>query len=259
MATGLSVTREGNIAELIIDQPRKRNAISYDMWSAIPAIVADVEADDSIKLLIVRGNGSHFSAGADISEFEARRTLPADAHTYNAAVEHAAATLSQLRKPSIAMIEGYCIGVGCELALACDLRFAADDARMGITPAKLGIVYSFPSTRQLVNLVGPSFAKYMLFSGAHLDADEALRVGLVDQVFPAAELAKRTTEFAETTCSRSQVSVQGAKTIINKIAGGLVVADEEAASLPIKAVESEDYREGVRAFLEKRTPHFTAR
>lgn len=130
---------------------------------------------------------------------------------------------------------------------------------MGITPAKLGIVYSFSATRQLVSIVGPSYAKYLLYSGNQADAGEALRAGLVDQVFSEASLLDSSYQFARTVCSRSQVSVQGAKRMIQKITAGAATADSEARDLPLQAVQSADYQEGVRAFLEKRPPRFVMR
>ncbi|MDT7641331.1 MAG: hypothetical protein QOC83_5619 [Pseudonocardiales bacterium] len=259
MTLGLTLTRNGDIAELTINQPSRRNAMSFEMWEALPKLVAEVDADESVKVLVVRGAGDHFCAGADISEFETRRATAEGARLYGEHVEYAAHSLGDMRKPSIAMIQGFCIGGGCEIALACDLRFAGTTAKLGITPAKLGLVYTFSSTRQLVTAVGPSFAKYILFSGERLSAEEALRVHLVDQLFDPAELQERTLAFARTVCSRSQVSVRGAKLLVEKIKNGMDTPDEEAAELPITSVSSEDYKEGVRAFLEKRPPVFRVR
>lgn len=259
MSQGLTLDRHGDIAELVINQPAKRNAMSFEMWEALPKLVAEVDADDSVKVLVVRGAGDHFCAGADISEFETRRATAEGARGYGEHVERAAHSLGDMRKPSIAMIRGVCIGGGCELALACDLRFAGRTATLGITPAKLGLVYTFSSTRQLVTAVGPSFAKYILFSGARLTAEEALRVRLVDQLVDPERLEEETYEFARTISTRSQVSVRGAKRMIQKIKDGMDVADEESIELAINAVDSEDYKEGVRAFLEKRPPVFRVR
>jgi len=259
MSQGLTLDRHGDIAELVINQPAKRNAMSFEMWEALPKLVAEVDADDSVKVLVVRGAGDHFCAGADISEFETRRATAEGARVYGEHVERAAHSLGDMRKPSIAMIQGFCIGGGCELALACDLRFAGRTATLGITPAKLGLVYTFSSTRQLVTAVGPSFAKYILFSGARLTAEEALRVRLVDQLVDPERLEAETYEFARTISTRSQVSVRGAKRMVQKIKDGMDVADEESVELSINAVDSEDYKEGVRAFLEKRPPVFRVR
>lgn len=259
MSVPLRWHRRGEIAELIIERPEKRNAMSFEMWSALPRIAAEIDADESVKVLVVRGAGSNFCAGADISEFEQRRGTPEAARTYGERVEGAAHALSSMTKPSIAMIHGYCIGGGCELALACDLRFADTSSRFAITPAKLGIVYGFSSTRRLSALTGPSFAKLLLFSANQVNADHALRVGLIDQLTAADELEKVTYEFAESIAGRSQVSVRGAKRLIEKIIGGLDESDEEADSIPLDAVRSDDYREGVAAFLAKRTPRFEVR
>jgi enoyl-CoA hydratase/carnithine racemase len=256
---GLRLERHDDVAELVIDRPEKRNAMSYEMWSSVPALVAEADADESIKVLVLRGAGPHFCAGADIGEFRTRRSTAETARDYGERVEAAAHALSGIRKPSIAMIRGFCIGGGCELVLACDMRFADTTAEFAITPAKLGIVYSFDSTRQLVAMTSPAFAKYLLFSGNRVSAAHALRVGLVDEVVNPTDLPKTTTDFATTIASRSQVSVRGSKRLIEKIVAGEDVPDEEAASLPILAVESEDYREGVDAFLEKRPPVFRVR
>ena len=179
------------------------------------------------------------------------------AEAYGERVEASTRALSGMRKPSIAMIRGFCIGGGCELAMACDLRFADRSASFAITPAKLGIVFNFASTRQLVSLTGPSFARYLLYSGERVTVEHALRVGLIDRIEEPEALKTATDEFAATLCSRSQVSVQGSKAIIAKIVAGLDRTDDEAHRLVLDAVDSADYREGVDAFLRKRPPRFT--
>ncbi|GAA1846165.1 enoyl-CoA hydratase-related protein [Pseudonocardia ailaonensis] len=248
--------RGGGIADLVIARPEKRNAMSYEMWSSVPGLCAELDADDSVKVVILRGEGAHFCAGADIAEFGERRSTADSAREYGDRIESATHALGHMSKPTIAMIQGYCIGGGCELAVACDLRFADSAAEFAITPAKLGIVYAFGSTRTLVSLTSPSFARYLLYSGNRVTAEHALRVGLIDEAVGADLLEKTTRDFATTIASRAQVSVRGSKTLIGKIAAGLDVADEEAANLPLLAVDSEDYREGVAAFLAKRPPHF---
>jgi enoyl-CoA hydratase/carnithine racemase len=259
MSVPLRLQRRGEIAELVIDRPEKRNAMSFEMWSALPGIAAEVDADDAVKVLVVRGVGSNFCAGADISEFAERRATPEAARIYGERLEAATHALSTMAKPSIAMIHGYCIGGGCELALSCDLRFADSSSRFAITPAKLGIVYGFTSTRRLSALTGPSFAKLLLFSANQVDAEHALRVGLIDQLAAPDELEKLTYEFAETVAGRSQVSVRGAKRLIEKAISGLDRADDDAVSVMLDAVNSSDYREGVTAFLAKRAPRFEVR
>jgi enoyl-CoA hydratase/carnithine racemase len=241
----------GAVATLTIDRPAKRNAMSLEMWSAIPGLLASAT---SARVLIIRG-GEHFSAGADISEFETLRKGADGATRYGQAVHTAERAIAAFPHPTVAVINGFCIGGGCEIALACDLRIAASDARFGITPANLGIVYNFTSTKQLVDAVGKAWAKQILFTGEIIDAATALRIGLVNELHPAAELDARAKGLAETIASRSQVSLRGAKTIIGKIAEG-EHEDESVRELYNDAVHSADYAEGVRAFLEKRPPRF---
>lgn len=158
MTEHLSLDVDGPVAVLTIDRPAKRNAMSYDMWVALPGLLAKAGADDTVRALVIRGT-DHFSAGADIGEFETLRADPDGARRYSAAVHAGERAIATLGKPTIAAITGVCVGGGCEIALACDLRVAADDARFGITPAKLGIVYNFTSTKQLVDAVGPAWAE----------------------------------------------------------------------------------------------------
>jgi enoyl-CoA hydratase/carnithine racemase len=248
----LKVETAGPVATLTIDRPAKRNAMSFEMWSAIPGLLASVA--DSARVLLIRG-GEHFSAGADISEFESLRSGAEGATRYNDAVHAAERAIASFPRPSIAVVNGFCIGGGCELALACDLRIAAADARFGITPAKLGIVYNFTSTKQLVDAVGPAWARQILFSGEIIDAATALRIGLVNELHSPDELPGRAKELAEVIAGRSQVSLAGAKQIIAMITDGQR-EDDSVRALYDNAVHSADYAEGVRAFLEKRPPRF---
>jgi enoyl-CoA hydratase/carnithine racemase len=259
MTDGFEFARVGDVARLRFTRPEKMNAITYGMWSAIPEIVAEVEADPAIKVLLLTGAGKNFSAGADISEFQELRSSAEAAETYDKAVEGAVRALTALRKPSVAMIQGNCIGGGCQISVACDFRFASVDARFGITPAKLGIVYHFDSTRQLVSLVGPAQAKYFLLSGELVDARRAREIGLVNDVFPADELEKSTGAFVETLCTRSQASIRGMNRIIEKIVAGQNESDAEVDQIRLDALHGEDYVEGVVAFLARRPPNFTFR
>ncbi len=251
----LTLDVDGHVATLTIDRPAKRNAMSLEMWSALPGLLGDVDADDGVRALVVRGT-DHFSAGADISEFTSLRADPDGARRYGAAVHAGERSIATLGKPTIAAVTGVCVGGGCEIALACDLRVAADDARFGITPAKLGIVYNATSTKRLVDAVGPAWARQILFTADIIDASTALRIGLVNELHPAAEVVARATALATTMASRAQVSVRGSKAIIGRITDGHVDEDESVHALYEASVTSDDYAEGVRAFLEKRSPRF---
>lgn len=242
----------GAVATLTIDRPDKRNALNLDMWAAIPGLIGSLAQD--VRVLLVKG-GEHFSAGADIAEFESLRSGADDAARYGETVHAAERAITDFPQPTIAVVNGFCIGGGCEIALACDMRIAADDARFGITPAKLGIVYNFTSTKQLVDAVGKAWAKQILFTGEIIDAATALRIGLVNELHPAGDLEARAKELAGTIAGRAQVSVRGSKKIITRIADG-EHEDDSIRALYDEAVHSADYAEGVRAFLEKRPPRF---
>lgn len=251
----LRLTIDDRIATLTIDRPARRNALSYQMWSALPGLMDEVRAAPDVRVLVIRGT-DHFSAGADISEFATLRRGPEGARKYGGAVHAGERAIATLPIPTIAAINGFCIGGGCEVALACDLRLSADDARFGITPAKLGIVYSFTSSRQLVAAVGPAWAKQILFSGELIEAATALRIGLVNETHPADSLPARVAELAGTIASRARVSVRGAKQIIGRIGEGQTTEDDNVTALYDEAVLSADYEEGVTAFLAKRPPNF---
>lgn len=253
----LYLEKNGSTATLVINRPHKRNAITHQMWKDLPGLAHDVDHDPSIKVLVVRGAGSDaFAAGADISEFKTLRADSASAKVYNKATHEAERALANLTKPTVAMIHGYCVGGGLELALACDLRFADDKARFAITPAKLGLVYSLTATKQLVDIVGPAKAKYILFSGLQLGANRAREIGLIDEVFAPEELDEKTLEFVELLSTRAQTTIRGTKRIVRLILEGQVGESEETTDLRNNSFDTDDYEEGVRAFLEKRPPQF---
>ncbi|MFC9971675.1 enoyl-CoA hydratase/isomerase family protein [Spirillospora sp. NPDC127200] len=239
------------VGTITIDRPGKRNAMSAAMWRALPEILAGPAADPAVRAVVLTGAGGDFCAGADIGEL-ADIDRPGKAHLSTAAEE----ALAAFPKPTIAAIEGFCVGGGCQLAAACDLRFAAEDARFGITPAKLGIVYPLSATARIVRLVGPSAAKYLLYSADLVGAAHALRVGLLDEVVPAGGLAARVAEFTATLASRSLLTQQATKDVVDALAAGLPAEDRIQGWLD-EVASGGDVREGVAAFLERRPPAFT--
>jgi enoyl-CoA hydratase/carnithine racemase len=259
MVEGLEFARDGEVGRLRFARPEKKNAITRGMWTAIPEIVAAVEADPALKVLVITGAGQDFSAGADISEFRELRSSAEGAATYDKLVEAAVTALAGMRKPSVAMIRGNCIGGGCQISVACDFRFAEAGAQLGITPAKLGIVYGFVSTRQLVSLIGPAHARFFLLSGQLIDAARAREIGLLNDAFPAGAFEHEVASFVATLCSRSQASIRGTNRIVEKILLGQEESDAEIDAIRAAAIHGEDYAEGVAAFLERRPPRFTYR
>ncbi|MBD8067930.1 enoyl-CoA hydratase-related protein [Bacillus sp. PS06] len=251
------VEKTGEIATLYFNRPDKRNALTHDMWKKIPQLLKEVDEDSAIKVLVLRGvDETSFAAGADISEFKTLRSTAEGAKIYNDATHVAERALAKFRKPTIAMVQSYCIGGGCELAAACDFRFADTNAKFGITPAKLGIVYGLDATKELVNLVGPSNAKYILFSGNIIDVDKAYHFGLVNEIHSPEEIEEKTYEFAQLLCTRAQFTIRSMKYIINEISSGVDEDTEETKRLRLVCFESDDYKEGVAAFMEKRKPVF---
>jgi len=256
VAPNLRLEKNGKIAHLIIDRPEKRNAFTQEMWELFPELLADAMADDAIRVLTVNASkkDSAFCAGADIGEFGAGSTDPAWRAKNQAAIGKVQHELALAVKPTIAVIDGDCIGGGCGIALACDIRIAGPAARFGITPAKLGLVYPLHDTKLLVDAVGPSQAKRILFTGQIMDAQEALRIGLITLL--ADEPHADTMAMAETMASVSSDSQRLSKQIVQRILEGQ--ADDDAASETLfdAAFESADFKEGVSAFLEKRKPEF---
>ncbi|MEV8311765.1 enoyl-CoA hydratase/isomerase family protein [Streptomyces flavidovirens] len=234
---------EDGVATVVISNPAKRNAMTAGMWAALPGLLERLAGDRGVRALVLTGAGDTFCAGADISSLR-------EGDAPQGLAVRAEEALAAFPKPTLAAVRGYCVGGGSQLAAACDLRFAEECASFGVTPAKLGIVYPASSTRRLVALVGPSAAKYLLFSGELIGAERALRTGLVDEVLPRGELAKRVAEFTRVLVSRSQLTQVAAK----EFADGRVDRDAHWAG---QARGSGDTAEGVAAFLERRAPDFT--
>lgn len=247
------------IAAVTINRPEKRNAVSLAMWRELAETFARLEADPTVRVVILTGAGGHFSAGADISEFPAVRSTEADGRIYDEASDGAENALHDMAKPTVAAIDGVCVGGGLGLALCCDFRVASTGARLGITAARLGIIYGLAETRKLYNIVGAAAAKRILYLAEIFGAEEACRLGLLDEVVdgPALEGARG---LARRLAANAPISLAGAKFVL----GALMAGDAEAKADEIEArvlaaLTSEDYLEGQRAFAEKRPPRFAGR
>lgn len=249
---------EGKIGRIVLNRPEKKNAMSEAMWRRVAQAVSalDGEADARAIILCSSSDGA-FSAGADIGELEVIAADPERRESNRRAIRDAQRTLARASKPTIAQIAGPCVGGGCGLAIHCDFRFAAEGARFGITPAKLGIIYPLNDTKQLIDLVGLANAKRILFTGRLFSSAEAAKMGLIDERLPAGELAGAVHQFAEEMAAVSQYSLNGIKRSIQRILDGQVDDDEDTADMFLTAHEAEDAKEGVKAFLEKRRPNFT--
>ncbi|MEU3470678.1 enoyl-CoA hydratase/isomerase family protein [Streptomyces sp. NPDC048387] len=233
------------VATVTLCHPAKRNAMTAAMWRALPELLEGLAADPAVRVLVLTGSGATFCAGADISSL----TGGEDPQALAVAAEEA---LAAFPKPTLAAVRGFCVGGGSQLAAACDLRFAEEGARFGVTPAKLGIVYPASSTRRLASLVGPAWAKYLLYSAELIGARTALRAGFLNELLPAGELDGRVAEFTRILTTRSRLTQAAAK----EFADGRTDRDAYWSG---QAAASGDTAEGVAAFLERRDPAFSWR
>jgi len=255
----LRVTVHGGVATVEVHRPAKHNAISYAMWQAFGRLMPVLADDDEVDVVVMRGTpGGPFSAGADIAEFKTLRADPAGARRYGEAVEAGEQAVITFPKPTIALVEGFAIGGGTQLAVACDLRVCGQSSRFGVTPAKLGIIYALGSTARLVETVGSAWARWILLTGELLPSDVALRIGLVHEVVADDAVADRAYAVAATLASRAQVSLRGGKQMIDRSVAGRTEEDDEVLAIYQQSWTSAEYAEGVSAFLEKRPPDFHA-
>ena len=242
---------------LILNRPRRHNALDLAMWTAFPPLLDRVANDPEIKLLLVSGADSRaFAAGADISEFS-RISETGGAGDYLDTMLRTTRLLSAFPKPTIAVIQGPCIGGGCSLALCCDFRFADDTARFGITPGRLGITYPLEDTKRLIDAVGMGRARDLLMTGRIIDPAEALKIGMIDRVATSDGLWDEAEAYGQTIAGLSQYAIRASKSVITEIRAGACAETETTRGLFTGAFDGEDMAEGVRAFLEKRKPRFT--
>ena len=252
---------EGAIAWMIFNNPQRRNALSMEMQEAIPQILGEFARDGAVRIVVMAGAGDRaFVSGADISEFQERRSSPEAIKAYDRLMAEAAASYAALGKPLIAMIRGSCMGGGMLTAMQADLRIASEDAYFGVPAARLGLGYGLAGVKALIDLVGPAHTREILLTGRRFDAADALRMGLIDRVVPAAELEATVRDLASTIADNAPLT-------INLIRVAIREALKEKADRDYALIErlvadcfaSDDYREGQRAFLEKRKPVFQGR
>ena len=250
--------QDGAVATVTINRPAQRNAISFAMWGQLAELMRRLDADRAVRCIVLAGAGGQaFSAGADIADFAEYRSDSAKGRIYNRAVDGLLETVSEIGTPVISMIQGFAAGGGCELAVATDLRIAAAGSRLGIPVARLGITIGHREMYGLVNLVGKGSALYILLSGRLLDAEEALRIGLVNQVAPPARLAEVTYRLAAEIAALAPLSHAVNKQTLNQVlAKPALDLTPAEAELPLTQFDTRDYQEGYRAFLEKRQPEF---
>ncbi|WP_417450554.1 enoyl-CoA hydratase/isomerase family protein [Kordiimonas sp.] len=247
----------GPVGSVVLNRPAKRNAMSEAMWRDLPQAVQALDNDGAVRVIVVRSSSdAAFCAGADIAELEAIARDKKRQESNRVAIREAQRSLARAKKPTIARITGACMGGGCGIALHCDMRIAAHGARFGITPAKLGLVYPLNDTKQLMDLVGPSKAKSMLFTGRVLDVEEALAIGLIDELCAPEELDIKVSALSHQIAAVSQYSVRGIKILVQNVLDGQCDDDDATAEMFRAAHEGQDAVEGVRAFLEKRPADF---
>jgi len=251
---GLVVSVDGVVGTITLDRPAVRNAISRAMWLGIPGVMAELAG--RVRVVVLRGAGGHFAAGADISELEAVFGSRAAAMEYAAAMEGAMAALVSCPVPVLAAIEGNCIGGAVALTLCCDVCFADAGANFAVTPARLGLAYSFGDTRRLVQRVGAARAKDLLFSARRIDAAEALRMGLVHFVCAAGTVAPEVAAYAGVLAANSSATLRVAKDFSARAAAGQLADDEGTMRTYLDVLEGPDFAEGRAAFMAKRKPRF---
>jgi enoyl-CoA hydratase/carnithine racemase len=253
----LKTITEG-VGVVTFNNPEKRNAMSLEMWEGLGQALTELRDDPDVRVVVLVGAGDKaFVSGADISQFEKTRLNAAASEEYSKKSEAQRALLGNYPKPTIACIRGFCLGGGMQVAMLADIRIAAEDSQFGIPAAKLGIAYGYDGLRNLVSLVGPSWARLIMYTGMRISSAEALRIGLVDRVLPNGELWDATMEIARTISGNAPLAIKAAKITIAQVLKDPAARDMNSVKqIGLECMDSEDFREGRRAFMEKRKPQF---
>jgi enoyl-CoA hydratase/carnithine racemase len=235
--------------------------MSLDMWEGLGHALVELRDDADVRVVILVGAGDKaFVSGADISQFEKNRHNAQASEEYAKRSAAQRALLADYPKPTIACIRGFCLGGGMQVAMLADIRIASGNSQFGIPAAKLGIAYGYDGLKNLVSLVGPSWARLLMYTGMRIDAAEAERIGLVDRVVPDAELWGATMEIARTISGNAPLAIAAAKITIAQVLKDPDGRDMDAIkAIGTACMDSEDFREGRRAFMEKRKPQFRGR
>jgi enoyl-CoA hydratase len=252
---------EDGVGVITFNNPEKRNAMSLDMWEGLGKALIELRDDAQVRVVILTGAGDKaFVSGADISQFEKTRHNAEASEEYSKKSAAQRALLADYPKPIIACIRGFCLGGGMQVAMAADIRIASENSQFGIPAAKLGIAYGYDGLRNLVSLVGPSWARLIMYTGMRIDSAEAVRIGLVDRVVPDTELWNATMEIARTISGNAPLAIKAAKITIAQILKDPADRDMSAIkAIGTACMDSEDFREGRTAFMEKRKPQFKGR
>jgi len=258
MTDKILTEHSGDIARIIFNQPEKRNAVSLEMWEAVEAAVVRFSKDPTVRILILSGaGGKAFVSGADISKFESERASEEGVAHYNATTKRVYDMVEAFPKPTIAQVDGFCIGGGVALALCCDIRICGAGSSFAVPAAKLGLGYGYPGIKRLVNVVGPAYAKEIFFTARRFTAEESLGMGLVNRVVDDALVGQTVTEMAEMIASNAPMTVNSVKFIVGETVKDESQRDLDACAAKVKeCFDSQDYIEGRRAFLEKRKANF---
>lgn len=252
---------DGSTLHIRFNNPQRHNALSVDMWEAVPVLLAQAEHDERVRLVVFSGAGEKaFVSGADISQFEDMRAAREAVARYEEMAESALMGIYRFPKPTLACIRGYCIGGGVNVAMSCDLRIASRDAVFSIPAARLGLGYRYSALKNLVDLVGPGVAKDLFFTARRIQADEAREVGLINRVAEPEALEALLAEYREALAANAPLTEQAGKAIMAEILKPSPEIDHaRCKQLILDCFQSEDYAEGRRAFMDKRKPQFRGR